>query len=139
MRPCPICQKGGILYSGARCMALWASFYCKRLHFKADIKSYKPLETAAIFFLANLFLKQGISSEYVTVVFICTGQLGLQGAKTTNIDTPENKAIHSIELLLARYWNKQRAEFTKYKIHNTKVLSKYFINLWSLNTTTWLK
>ena len=29
------------------------------------MKSCIPLETAAIFFLANLFLKQGISSEYV--------------------------------------------------------------------------
>ena len=28
--------------------------------FKANIKSYKPLETAVIFFLANLFLKHGI-------------------------------------------------------------------------------
>ena len=27
---------------------------------KANMKIYKPLETAAIFFLANLFLKQGI-------------------------------------------------------------------------------
>ena len=40
---------------------------------KADMKSYIPLETAAIFFQANLFLKQGISSEYVTVDFICMG------------------------------------------------------------------
>ena len=32
------------------------------------MKSYIPLETAAIFFLANLFLKQGISSEYVMVL-----------------------------------------------------------------------
>ena len=30
------------------------------LLFKANMKSYIPLETAAIFFLANLFLKQGI-------------------------------------------------------------------------------
>ena len=30
------------------------------MHIKANMKSYKPLETAAIFFLANLFLKQGI-------------------------------------------------------------------------------
>ena len=51
---------------------------------KADMKSYIPLETAAIFFLANLFLKQGISSEYVMVDFICMGKLGLQGAKTDN-------------------------------------------------------
>ena len=47
--------------------------------FKADMKSYIPLETAAIFFLASLFLQQGISSEYVMVEFIC---IGLQGAKT---------------------------------------------------------
>ena len=52
--------------------------------FKADMKSYIPLETAAIFFLANLFPKQGISSEYVTADFICKGLLGLQGAKTEN-------------------------------------------------------
>ena len=51
---------------------------------KADMKSYIPLETAAIFFLANLFLKQGISSEYVMVDFICIGKLGQQGAKTEN-------------------------------------------------------
>ena len=40
------------------------------INFEADMKSYKPLETAAIFFLANLFPKQGISSEYVTADFI---------------------------------------------------------------------
>ena len=51
---------------------------------KADMKSYIPLETAAIFFLANLFLKRGISSEYVMVDFICMAKLGLQGAKTEN-------------------------------------------------------
>ena len=38
----------------------------KVTYLKADMKSYIPLETAAIFFLANLFPKQGISSEYVT-------------------------------------------------------------------------
>ena len=54
------------------------------LHIKGDMKSYIPLETAAILFLANLFLKQGISSEYVMVDFICMGKLGLQGAKTEN-------------------------------------------------------
>ena len=37
------------------------------------MKSYKPLETAAIFFLPDLFPKQGISLEYVTVDFICMG------------------------------------------------------------------
>ena len=48
---------------------------CLQLYygFKADMKSYIPLETAALFFLANLFRKQGISSEYVTVDFICMG------------------------------------------------------------------
>ena len=60
-----------------------------RIKLKADMKSYIPLETAAIFFLANLFLKQGISSEYVMVDFICMGKLGLQGAKTENY-TMEN-------------------------------------------------
>ena len=40
---------------------------------KANMKSYKQLETAAIFFLANLFLKQGIGYVYVMVDFICTG------------------------------------------------------------------
>ena len=37
---------------------------------KADLNSDKPLETAALFFLANLYLKQDISSEYVMVDFI---------------------------------------------------------------------
>ena len=31
-----------------------------------------PLETAVIFFLANLYLKEGKNSEYVIVDFICT-------------------------------------------------------------------
>ena len=51
---------------------------------KADMKSYIPLETATIFFLANLFPKQGISSKNVTADFICMGLHGLQGAKTEN-------------------------------------------------------
>ena len=51
---------------------------------KADMKSYIPLDTAAIFFLANLFLEQGTSSEYFMVDFIFMGKLGLQGAKTEN-------------------------------------------------------
>ena len=34
------------------------------LKFKADMKSYILMETAAIFFLANVYLKQNIS-EYV--------------------------------------------------------------------------
>ena len=40
---------------------------------KANMNSYKQLETAAIFFLANLFLKQGIGWVYVMVDFICMG------------------------------------------------------------------
>ena len=40
-------------------------FSYKMYLFKADMKSYIPLETAAIFFLANLHLKQGISSKHV--------------------------------------------------------------------------
>ena len=42
------------------------------------MKSFKALETAAIFFLANLFLKQCISSEYVMVELICMGLFGTQ-------------------------------------------------------------
>ena len=52
--------------------------------FKADMKRYIPLETAAIFILAKLFLKQGISSEYVMVDFICMGLLDMWGAQTEN-------------------------------------------------------
>ena len=37
------------------------------------MKNYIPLEIAVIFFLANLFLKQDISSEYVMVDFISMG------------------------------------------------------------------
>ena len=40
---------------------------------KTDMKSYKPLETAAIYFLSNLCLKQGIGSAYVIVDYICKG------------------------------------------------------------------
>ena len=51
---------------------------------QADMKSYIPLETTAIYFLANLFLKQGNSSEYVMVHFICMGLLDLWGARYEN-------------------------------------------------------
>ena len=55
---------------------------------KAYVNSYIPLETAAIFFQANLYLKQGISvtisSENVVVDFICMGLLKLWGAWTEN-------------------------------------------------------
>ena len=36
---------------------------------KAGMKSYIPLETIAIFFLANLYIKHDINSEYVMVNF----------------------------------------------------------------------
>ena len=49
------------------------------------MKSYIPRETAAIFFfLANIFLKEGISSKYVIVVFICMGLLDRFGTRTEN-------------------------------------------------------
>ena len=40
---------------------------------KAYMNSYIQLQTAAIFFLSSLYLKQGIDSVYVTVGFICKG------------------------------------------------------------------
>ena len=45
---------------------------------------YIPLETDTKFFLANLYLQQGISSEFVMVDFICMGLLDLLGAQTKN-------------------------------------------------------
>ena len=65
---------------------------------KADMKSYKPLDTAAIFFLANLFLKQGTSSEYVMVDCICMGKLGLQGAKNRELQNEKFLPIARLEL-----------------------------------------
>ena len=41
--------------------------------FKANMNSYILLQTAAIFFLSSLYLKQGIDSVYVMVGFICKG------------------------------------------------------------------
>ena len=56
-----------------------------RYFVKADMKSYIPLETTAIFFLVNLFfLKQGISSEYVMVDFISMGLFDLFETRTEN-------------------------------------------------------
>ena len=40
---------------------------------KANMNSYIQLQTAAIFFLSSLYLKQGIGSVYVMVGFICKG------------------------------------------------------------------
>ena len=51
---------------------------------KADMKSFIPVEMAVIFLLANLYLKQGISSEYVMVDFICMGLFDLCGGQTEN-------------------------------------------------------
>ena len=49
------------------------------------MKSYIPLETAAIFFSNELFfLKQGNRAEYVMVDFICMGLLDLFGTRTEN-------------------------------------------------------
>ena len=55
--------------------------YEQELGFNANINSDKPLQTTAIFFLSNIYLKQGISYVYVTVEFISMGFLGLQGAE----------------------------------------------------------
>ena len=49
---------------------------------KADMNSAILLETAALFFLFNLYLKQGISSEYVMVDFICMCLFDLWRART---------------------------------------------------------
>ena len=43
-----------------------------------------PLETAALFFPANLYLKPGIGLVYVMVDFICMGLVDLWGAQTEN-------------------------------------------------------
>ena len=40
---------------------------------KANMNSNILLQTAAIFFLSSLYLKQGIDSEYAMVDFICKG------------------------------------------------------------------
>ena len=45
------------------------------------MKSYKPLETVAIFFSSEPFLKQGISLVYVMVDFIRMGSLELCGSR----------------------------------------------------------
>ena len=49
------------------------------IDFKADMKSYILLQTAVIFFLSSLYLKQDIGSVYVMVDFICKGYLELPG------------------------------------------------------------
>ena len=51
------------------------------MYFKAYMTSYKPLETAAIFFSSEPFLKQGISLVYVMVDFIRMCLLELCGSR----------------------------------------------------------
>ena len=48
------------------------------------MKSYIPLETAAILVIANQYLKQHISSEYVMVDLICMRLLDLWETRTKN-------------------------------------------------------
>ena len=53
-------------------------YVCRVQRFiKVYMNSDTPLEKAAIYFLPNFYLKQGISSEYVIVDFICMGILDL--------------------------------------------------------------
>ena len=51
----------------------WQTVAIYNLYFKANMNSYIQLQTAAIFFLSSLYLKQGIDSVYVMVGFICKG------------------------------------------------------------------
>ena len=46
-------------------------------YIKADMNINISLETETIFVLVNLFLQQGISSEYVMVDFICRDLLDM--------------------------------------------------------------
>ena len=57
------------------------------------MKSYILLETAAIFFLANLFPKQGISSEYN----VCHGWFHLRGL--TRAVRSENRELQNEKFL----------------------------------------
>ena len=48
------------------------------------MNSYISLERAAVYFLVNLFLQLGISSEYAMVDFICMGLFDLLAVQTDN-------------------------------------------------------
>ena len=48
---------------------------------KADMNNDIPMETTSIFFLANVYLNQGIDSGYVKVSFVCEGLIELQGTR----------------------------------------------------------
>ena len=56
--------------------------YIGMMNIKTTLIRYIPPQTAAIFFLAYIHLKQGISSEYVMGDFICMDLLDLWGAQT---------------------------------------------------------
>ena len=62
------------------------------------MKSYIPLETAAILFLVNLFLKQGISSEYVMVDFICMGKTRAARSENRELQNEKFLPIAGLEL-----------------------------------------
>ena len=65
---------------------------------KADMKSFIPLETVAIFYLANLFLKQGISSEYVMVDFILHGLTRAAMSENRELQNEKFLPIAGLEL-----------------------------------------
>ena len=45
------------------------------------MKSYIPLQTAALFFKSTFYLKHGIGYVYAMVDFICKGVLEMQGTE----------------------------------------------------------
>ena len=53
-------------------------------HFIANTNSDIPLETAAIFFPENFYLKHGIGLVNVMLDFICMGLVDMWGAQTEN-------------------------------------------------------
>ena len=71
------------------------------------MNSDKPLETAAILFLANLYLKQDISSNYIMVDLICKGLIGLWGTRVENYKMKNacqqwnSKPVHSAYIVNA--------------------------------------
>ena len=60
-----------------------------------------PLETAAIFFLANLYLKQGIDEVYVMVDFICMGLL--DHMRSANRELQNEKFLHAVVVQLGTF------------------------------------
>ena len=55
-----------------------------RIIFKAYLNNFKQLETATIFFLSNLYLKQGVGFVYIMVDFIYMSLFDLQRARSEN-------------------------------------------------------